>query len=430
MLFLQTTAGIYSQLIPYLASRFLSILHPLSCILRPPGVEKKLRFNEYPEFFIVFSKSHYNLYTTMSKIRVAVMFGGRSAEHEVSLQSAKNVIESLDKQKYEPVLIGIDKEGRWFLNDHSIQLLNTSDPRLIQLSGQQQEIALTPTGSRSQLIRMHEKSSLPKIDVIFPVLHGPFGEDGTIQGLAKLANIPCVGAGILGSAVGMDKDVMKRLLRDADIPNARFITLSAINRDSVSYDAVTAKLGPTLFIKPANLGSSVGISKVRNNSEFQKAVKLAFDYDLKVIVEEEIKGREIECAVLGNDDPLASVPGEIIPNADFYSYQAKYVDEDGAALSIPAQLPEYLVKQVQDLALQAFRVLECQGMARIDIFLTPDEKLFINEINTIPGFTKISMYPKLWEYSGISYTELVDRLIQLAIEDHDKRGKLKISMEF
>ena len=358
------------------------------------------------------------------------MFGGRSAEHEVSLQSAKNVIESLDKKKYEPVLIGIDKEGRWFLNENSIQLLNSGDPRLIQLSDRQHEIAITPTGSNSQLISLHEKSRFPKIDVIFPVLHGPYGEDGTIQGLAKLANIPCVGPGILGSAVGMDKDVMKRLLRDAGIPNARFVTLSAMNRDRVSYDALKAKLGHTLFIKPANMGSSVGISKVRNEAEFQQAIKLAFEYDVKVIVEEEIKGREIECAILGNDNPVASVPGEIIPSAEFYSYQAKYIDEDGAALSIPARLPEHLVKQVQDLALQAFRVLECQGMSRVDIFLTPDDKLYVNEINTIPGFTKISMYPKLWEHSGISYSELVDKLIQLAIEDHEKRSKLKVSMEF
>jgi D-alanine-D-alanine ligase len=366
----------------------------------------------------------------MRKIRVAVMFGGRSAEHEVSLQSAKNVIESLDKKKYEPVLIGIDKEGRWFLNENSIQLLNSGDPRLIQLSGREHEIALTPTGSNSQLIRLDEKTAFPKIDVIFPVLHGPFGEDGTIQGLAKLANIPCVGPGILGSAVGMDKDVMKRLLHDAGIPNARFVTLSVLNREKTSYDALKSRLGNTLFVKPANMGSSVGISKVRNENEFRKAIKLAFDYDLKVIVEEEIKGREIECAILGNDNPAASVPGEIIPNADFYSYQAKYIDEDGAALSIPAQLPEYLVKQVQDLSLQTFCVLECQGMARVDIFLAHDEKLYVNEINTIPGFTKISMYPKLWEYSGISYTELVDRLIQLAMEDHEKRSRLKVSMEF
>jgi D-alanine-D-alanine ligase len=366
----------------------------------------------------------------MTKTRVAVIFGGRSAEHEVSLQSAKNVIESLDKKKYEPVLIGIDKEGRWFLNEHSIQLLNSNNPALIQLSDSQHEIALTPTGSNSQLISLHKKNVFPKVDVIFPVLHGPFGEDGTIQGLAKLANLPCVGAGILGSAVGMDKDVMKRLLRDAGIPIARWISLSTVNKDNISYESLVSKMGHTLFVKPSNLGSSVGISKVRNKKEFREAIRLAFDYDLKVIVEEEIKGREIECAVLGNEFPEASVPGEIIPNADFYSYQAKYIDDNGATLSIPAQLPEYLVKQVQDMALQTFRVLDCQGMARVDIFLTPDEKLYVNEINTIPGFTKISMYPKLWEYSGISYTELVDKLIQLAIEDHVKRSRLKVSMEF
>ncbi|MBN2275345.1 MAG: D-alanine--D-alanine ligase [Bacteroidales bacterium] len=365
----------------------------------------------------------------MKKIRIAVMFGGRSAEHEVSLQSAKNVIESLDRHKYEPVLIGINKEGRWFLNEHSIQLQNSDDPKLVQLSGYEHEIALTPSGSNSQLISMREKTVFPKIDVIFPVLHGPYGEDGTIQGLARLANIPCVGAGILGSAVGMDKDVMKRLLRDAGIPNARFVTLSATNRHKINYDALKSKLGNTLFVKPANLGSSVGISKVKNEKEFDEAVELAFDYDLKVIVEEEIKGREIECAILGSENPEASVPGEIIPNADFYSYHAKYIDAEGATLSIPAQLPEHLVKQIQDLALQTFRVLECQGMARVDIFLTPDNRLFVNEINTIPGFTIISMYPKLWEYSGIAYAELVDRLIQLAVEDHEKRSRLKVSME-
>ena len=265
-----------------------------------PGVEKKYFSNRQDGFFIVFSERHCNMVNNMRKIRVAIMFGGRSAEHEVSLQSAKNVIESLDRKKYEPVLIGIDKEGRWFLNEHSIQLLNSGDPRLIQLSGREHEIALTPTGSNSQLISLHGKPALPKIDVIFPVLHGPFGEDGTIQGLAKLANVPCVGPGILGSAVGMDKDVMKRLLRDAGIPNARFVTLSALNKEKISYDALKSKLGQTLFIKPANMGSSVGISKVRNENEFKKAVALAFDYDLKVIVEEEVRGREIECAILGN----------------------------------------------------------------------------------------------------------------------------------
>lgn len=365
----------------------------------------------------------------MSKIKVAILFGGRSAEHEVSLQSASNVIESLDRGKYEPVLIGIDKTGQWFLNESSMKVINAHDPALIKLNASGSQVALTPNGINSSLISIDDGRVLEKIDVIFPVLHGPFGEDGSIQGLAKLANIPCVGAGILGSAVGMDKDVMKRLLREAGIPVARFVTLFAGNREKISYEALAAQLGHIMFVKPANLGSSVGISKVRNEKEFGKAIELAFEYDLKVIVEEEIKAREIECAVLGNEEPMASVPGEIIPHADFYSYHAKYIDEDGAGLSIPAQLPEHLCKQIQDLALRTFRVLDCLGMARIDMFLTQDEKIYVNEINTIPGFTKISMYPKLWEYSGISYTKLVDRLIELAIDDHTRRNKLKVSME-
>jgi D-alanine-D-alanine ligase len=348
----------------------------------------------------------------MRKLRVAVVFGGRSAEHEVSLQSARNVIESLDKNKYEPVLIGIDKEGRWYLNENSIQVLDAANPKLIRLSQGKNEIALTPNGSGSQIISLTGNSSVGKVDVIFPVLHGPYGEDGTIQGLAKLANLPCVGAGILGSSVGMDKDVMKRLLRDAGLPIGKFVTLTPKTRDKYSYKDLSGQLSKILFVKPANLGSSVGISKVRNEDEYKKALDLAFSYDLKVVIEEEIKGREIECAVLGNEDPKASVPGEVVPHSDFYSYEAKYI-----------------VKQVQEVAIATFKTLECFGLARVDVFLTPDDKIIVNEINTIPGFTKISMYPKLWEISGIPYTELVDRLIQLAIDDYEKRNKLKVSVE-
>lgn len=365
----------------------------------------------------------------MKKTRVAIIFGGRSAEHEVSLQSARNVIESLNKDKYEPVLIGIDKEGRWFLNENSIQLMDASDPRLIRLSGSKSEIALTPNGSGSELINLKNNSNIGKVDVIFPVLHGPYGEDGTIQGLAKLANLPCVGAGILGSSVGMDKDVMKRLLRDAGIPIGRFVTLTEVNRHQHSFDSLSALLGRILYVKPANLGSSVGISKVRNATEYEKAIELAFSYDLKVVVEEEIKGREIECAILGNEYPRASVPGEIIPKTDFYSYEAKYIDDNGAGLEIPAHLPDHLVKKVQGIAIDTYKTLECLGLARVDVFLTSDEQVIVNEINTIPGFTRISMYPKLWEQSGISYSDLVDQLIQFAIEDFNKRNRLKVSVE-
>lgn len=365
----------------------------------------------------------------MSKIRVAVVFGGRSAEHEVSLQSAKNVIESLDKDKYEPVLIGIDKDGRWFLNEQSIQLMDAGDPKHIRLSGSNNQVALTPNGAASKFINLEKKSDIGNVDVIFPVLHGPFGEDGTIQGLAKLANLPCVGAGILGSSVGMDKDVMKRLLRDAGIPIGKFVTINMYNRSAFSYDSLSVQLGNTLFVKPANLGSSVGISKIRNREEFEAALDVAFSYDLKVVVEEEIKGREIECAILGNEYPMASIPGEIIPHTDFYSYEAKYIDDNGAGLDIPAKLPAHIVKRVQEIAVATFRALECLGLARVDVFLTPEENIIVNEINTIPGFTKISMYPKLWEESGIPYTELVDRLIQLAIDDFNKRNSLKVSVE-
>jgi D-alanine-D-alanine ligase len=365
----------------------------------------------------------------MRKLRVAIVFGGRSAEHEVSLQSARNVIDSLDKDRYEPVLIGIDKEGRWFLNENSMQLLDAGDPKLIRLSNSRKEIALTPNGTASNLINLESNTGIGKVDVIFPVLHGPFGEDGTIQGLAKLANLPCVGAGILGSSVGMDKDVMKRLLRDAGIPVGQFVTLTQATKDNYSYNSLAEKLGPILFVKPANLGSSVGISKVRNEKEYVEAVKLAFSYDLKVVIEEEIRGREIECAILGNENPRASIPGEVIPHTDFYSYEAKYIDDNGAGLEIPARLPAHLVKKVQEVAIATFKTLECLGLARVDVFVTDDEKVIVNEINTIPGFTRISMYPKLWESSGISYTRLVDQLIQLAIDDYTKRSTLKVSVE-
>ncbi|KKW18231.1 MAG: D-alanine-D-alanine ligase [Parcubacteria group bacterium GW2011_GWB1_50_9] len=349
------------------------------------------------------------------KIHVGILFGGKSAEHEVSLYDA------LDKEKYEPVLIGIDKRGKWLLEDRSRFLLESGNV------GQEEKgelVALVPQsdGAVTNLERPGERE---KIDVVFPVLHGTFGEDGTVQGLLKLANIPFVGAGVLGSAVGMDKDVMKRILRDAGIPIAKFKVFRG--NDEISFDAVSEDLGVPLFIKPANLGSSVGVHKTRTEEEFRAALRDAFTYDRKILVEEYIKGREIECSVLGNEEPIASLPGEVIPKHEFYSYEAKYIDEDGAALEIPAKLPEETIKRVQDLAARAFKALECEGMARVDFFLKENGDLFVNEINTIPGFTSISMYPKLWEASGVSYSELVDRLIMLAIERFKKESRLKTS---
>lgn len=361
----------------------------------------------------------------MKKLRVAILFGGRSAEHEVSLQSARNVIEALDRDKYDPILIGIDKAGQWFLNRDSIQLLNAGDPRSIRLAGNKNEIALTPTGPASRLIALNGPADIGRPDVLFPVLHGPYGEDGSIQGLAKLADLPCVGADIAGSAVGMDKDIMKRLLRDHGIPVCKFMTFHEWDRDLLDYHGLREELGEVLFVKPANLGSSVGISRASDRDEFVQAVDTAFQYDTKIVIEEEVKGREIECAILGNEDPAASVPGEIIPKNGFYSYAAKYIDAGGAALEIPAKLPGHLVIRLQDMAVATFKALECKGMARVDFFLTEEEQIYVNEINTIPGFTRISMYPKLWEYSGISYSELIDKLIGLAIQDFEKRRHLE-----
>ena len=357
------------------------------------------------------------------KINVGILFGGKSAEHEISLLSAKNIIDALDRGKYNPVLIGIDKSGLWSLQDAADYLLHASDAKLIKLNKSDRRVALVPQNA-GKLTSLKNRSDLDAIDVVFPVLHGPFGEDGAMQGLLRMADIPFVGAGVLGSAVGMDKDVMKRLLRDVRIPGAKFRSARAY--DGIpDYAAIVAEVGEPFFVKPANLGSSVGVSKVHDRSEYEKAVGLAFDYDHKILFEEYIQGREIECSVLGNDDPIASVPGEIIPNHEFYSYDAKYLDDQGAALEVPARLPAAVVSAVQQMAVAAFKALECAGMARVDFFLRGGSEILVNEINTIPGFTSISMYPRLWQASGIPYEELIDRLIQLAFERHEQERRLK-----
>jgi len=364
------------------------------------------------------------------KLRVGIIFGGRSGEHEVSLQSAKNVISALDRKKYEVVLIGIDKEGGWYLQSDAQFLLKGKDQKLIQLNKSEDEVGLLPMPREANLISLTGKRKIGQLDVIFPVLHGPYGEDGTIQGLLEMANIPYVGAGVLGSSLSMDKDVMKRLLREAGISIAKFLTFERedYEKGEITFARVSKEVGSPFFVKPANLGSSVGITKVKKKSKFRSALKEAFSYDNKILIEENIEGREIECSVLGNEDPIASVPGEIIPRHEFYSYEAKYVDEKGAALDIPAKISQKLKNKVQRLALLAFKVLCCSGMARVDFFIRKvTEEVILSEINTIPGFTKISMYPKLWEASGISYQELIDRLIQLAIERHKRKGSLKVS---
>lgn len=339
------------------------------------------------------------------KIRVGIIFGGQSPEHEVSIQSAKNIVAALDKNKYETVLIYIGKNGQWFLNDSPKALLETSikdeTNKFLQKS-----FSITDTNSSKN------------IDVIFPILHGPFGEDGTIQGLLKLMNLPFVGPSVLSSAVGMDKDVCKRLLQQAKIPIAKFMVFRAGKK--IDFKKIKTKLGLPLFVKPANLGSSVGVSKVKSEQEFKTGVEEAFKYDNKILIEEFIKGREVECSVLGNEDPIASVPGEIIPTHEFYSYDAKYLDQNGAILKIPADLPIEIIKKVQRLAITTYKTLCAEGMSRVDMFLTDSGKVYVNEINTIPGFTKISMYPKLWEASGITYSQLLDKLINLAIDRFNK----------
>jgi D-alanine-D-alanine ligase len=356
--------------------------------------------------------------------KVGILFGGKSAEHEISLLSAKNVYEAIDRTKFDPVLIGIDKTGRWLINDASQFLLNSGNPALVKINPNGKSVALRP---ESNGMFSAEGTGSFNVDVVFPILHGPFGEDGTIQGFLKLADIPYVGPAVLGSAVGMDKDVMKRLLRDAGIPIGKFITLKN-NEKIPSFAEIENELGAPFFIKPANMGSSVGISKVRGEAELAAALKDAFLYDAKIIIEEFIPGREIECAVLGNEEPAASVPGEIIPSHDFYSYDAKYLDEKGAALEIPAKLDQVTTERIQNLAVKVFNVLCCEGLSRVDFFLKENGEIIVNEINTMPGFTKISMYPKMWEASGIGYTGLITRLIELAVSRFEKERKLKTSV--
>ncbi len=360
------------------------------------------------------------------KLRVAILFGGKSAEHEISLVSARNIVEAMDTDKYEVVSIGIDKEGRWFF-DEGEYLLHRKNQSQVVFRQNRHPAAVLPGTTATPMIRTSPGRALGKVDVVFPVLHGPFGEDGTVQGLLKLANLPFVGAGVLGSAVGMDKDVMKRLLRDAKIPIAKFLVFERSGSNKINFAAVRRALRLPFFVKPANLGSSVGISKVRSNKQFGGAIREAFRYDNKILIEENIHGREIECSVLGNENPLASLPGEIITRHDFYSYDAKYLDKKGAQLAIPAALPKNIVKEIQTLALRTFKTLACEGMARVDFFLRDNREIFVNEINTIPGFTNISMYPKLWEASGIPYGKLIDRLIQLALERFRREKELRTS---
>ncbi|MDH0290325.1 D-alanine--D-alanine ligase [Pseudomonas sp. GD04087] len=361
----------------------------------------------------------------MGKLRVGVIFGGRSAEHEVSLQSAKNIVDALDRERFEPVLIGIDKEGRWHLNDASDYLLNQENPALIALNRSNRELAVVPGKAEQQLVETGSRQLLDHVDVIFPIVHGTQGEDGCLQGLLRMADIPFVGSDVLGSAICMDKDVSKRLMRDAGIAITPFITLTRANAARTPFAEAQRKLGLPLFIKPANMGSSVGVSKVEDEATYDEAVRLALAFDDKVLVESAVKGREIECAVLGNEQPIASGCGEIVVGSGFYSYDSKYIDEGAAKVVVPADIPAEASERIRQLAVDAFLALECSGLARVDVFLTDRGEVLVNELNSLPGFTRISMYPKLWQAAGMTYSELVSRLIDLAIERHAARRNLQ-----
>lgn len=337
-----------------------------------------------------------------------MLFGGRSGEHEVSIRSAASVIEALDKQKYDVVPLAITREGRWLPPGESLGLLPAESRAALST-----ETAVTLS---------KEPGTTSGVDVVFPVLHGTFGEDGTVQGLLELADVAYVGAGVLASSAGMDKDVMKRLFRERGLPSVEHVAVPRGKRHE-SIEELEQRFGYPMFVKPANLGSSVGISKATDRESLRKALDVAADFDRKLVVEPAIEGREIECSVLGNDDARASVPGEIKPASDFYSYDAKYVD-DSAELLIPAPLTDEQAREVQRLAVAAFQAVEGSGLARVDFFLEDSTgRLLLNEINTLPGFTSISMYPKLWEASGLGYADLIDRLIELAQERHaDKQA--------
>lgn len=368
------------------------------------------------------------------KLRVAVLFGGRSAEHEISILSARNVVAALDRDRFEPILIGIDKSGRWLLQQEALLLAAARDPRLARLAEAAPDVTLPVRPARQGATALSIAGQGPAaVDVVFPVLHGPMGEDGSVQGMLELAGVPYVGAGVLGSAVGMDKDVMKRLLEHAEIPVVpyRTVSASAWARDRAAAIAACEAMGSPLFVKPCNMGSSVGINRAADRAALERAIEDAFRFDRKVLVERAVVGvRELECSVLGNDEPIASVAGEIVVDHPdgFYSYAAKYIDERGASIVIPAPLTPAQMGAVQLLAIRTFKALECAGLARVDFFLSADGELYVNEINTMPGFTNISMYPKLWEASGIGPSELVGRLIALALERAEARKKLETSV--
>lgn len=374
------------------------------------------------------------------RIRVGVLFGGRSGEHEVSLASAESILRTIDQSKYEIVPIGITREGRWIASGDPLTALKSGmAPDALDTGPALHDVlpaALLPDPVHGGLVTWAgvpgsaQLRDLASVDVVFPVLHGTYGEDGTIQGLLEIAGLPYVGAGVLGSSLGMDKGKMKWQFRARGLPVADFLEIrrSQFERDPAAVlDAIETRLGLPAFIKPARLGSSVGVSKARTRTELKSALETAAEYDDRLVAEEAIDARELECSVLGNDDPRASVVGEIIPAHEFYDYEAKYIDE-GSKLIIPAEISQSLSDEIRAMAIRSFEAVDCSGMARVDFFVERGtHRVLVNEINTIPGFTNISMYPKLWEATGLAYGDLIDQLIQLALQRHQDRSRNRVN---
>lgn len=360
------------------------------------------------------------------KIRMTLLVGGESAEHAVSLESGKNVADALDSERYELHIIAIDKKGVMRLLPDVSALSKTDVARPIDVESIGTEVFIVPGQNRTaQIMELNSGKMRATIDVVFPILHGPYGEDGTMQGYLRLLGLPYVGSGVLASAVGMDKEATKCLLRDAGLPIPNFIAIKRHEVKSHDFNFIKNKLGLPFFLKPANMGSSVGVHKCNSEDSFHKALKDAFQYDTKVMVEEFIQGREIECAILGNKDLIVSVPGEVIPQHEFYSYDAKYLDENGAKLEVPAKLEASLISKIQNLAMQVYKAIGAEGMSRIDFFLKSNGNILVNEINTIPGFTKISMYPIMLNHTGVAYYKIIDRLVELAFERNKEERELK-----
>ena len=363
------------------------------------------------------------------KLRVVLLFGGRSGEHEVSLNSAQSLFKAIDRTRYDIETIGINKQGQWFWGVLPEAMIKDGFPPADE--ARQVTLVIDPTNPHFMALDGHSLPNQGKFDLIFPVLHGPYGEDGTLQGLLEMANVPYVGSGVLGSSLGMDKDRMKAVFFEKELPQARYATFlrsDFLSAQEACLNEIETKIGYPCFVKPANLGSSVGISKAHNREELLEALKVATVFDRKVVIEENINGQEIEVAVLGNDLPKASVPGEVKPAHEFYTYEAKY-SNIGSSLLIPAPLDESVISRLKEMAIQAFRAVEASGLSRVDFFVTSENQIFLNEINTLPGFTEISMYPKLWEASGIPYTELINRLISFGLERFQDKQNCKISRD-